>query len=118
MYTCAEILKSYTDFTTFSKKHTDVKTFDCKIELSSWELKSDNQIIYHVKANRFLRGMVKALVGTQLQVARGKITIEEFKQRIEAKECNLADFSPSSEGLFLEQVYYPESMLTSPIPYK
>lgn len=116
--TTAEIIKSNIDFTTFSKKHTDVKTFDCKIEKSYWELTSENKLIYHVQANRFLRGMVKALVGTQLQVARGRFSVDHFQELMQAKDCSLADFSPPSEGLFLEQVLYPESLLLHPLYHR
>jgi tRNA pseudouridine38-40 synthase len=64
-----------------------------------------------VKANRFLRGMVRGLVGTQLQVARGKLSIQEFRQIIESRDCTKADFSVTGHGLYLEEIYYPEGKL-------
>ena len=118
LHECAKMLKSVTDFMTFSKKNTDVKTTLCHIEQSSWELRNGNQLVYHVKANRFLRGMVKALVGTQLQVGRNRMNLDEFSKRIDAKDCSQADFSPPSEGLFLEEVSYPEHLQAKPIPHK
>lgn len=114
----ADIVKRHTDFTSFSKRNTDVKSFLCKIEESYWERTDEHQIIYHVRANRFLRGMVKALVGTQLQVARGKINLADFEQIILEKDCTLADFSPPSGGLFLEKVCYPDHLLGPPLPHR
>jgi tRNA pseudouridine38-40 synthase len=116
MNQAACLLKNHTDFTSFSKKKTDVKTFNCSIIESYWEQKDNNHIIYHVQANRFLRGMVKALVGTQLLVGRGKINLEDFEQIILSKDCTQADFSPPSYGLFLEKVIYQPALLTNPLP--
>jgi tRNA pseudouridine38-40 synthase len=118
MNQAAAILKNHQDFTSFSKKKTDVKTFNCNISESYWEQKDHNLLVYHVKANRFLRGMVKALVGTQLLVGRAKINLEEFEQIILSKNCTQADFSPPSQGLFLENVIYPDVLLTKPLPHK
>lgn len=114
----AELLKKHSDFTSFSKRNTDVKSFLCRIEESYWERLDEFNIVYHVCANRFLRGMVKALVGTQLQVARGKMSLSEFEQVILAKDCTRADFSPPSKGLFLEQVIYPEQLLGHALPHR
>ena len=99
----ASIVKSYSDFTSFSKRNTQVKTFQCSIMQSEWVREGDC-IIYKVRANRFLRGMVRALVATMLQVGRGKITLDEFKQIIEAKDCTKASFAVPAHGLFLTQV--------------
>jgi tRNA pseudouridine38-40 synthase len=104
----AAMLKEITDFTTFSKKNTQVKSFNCSIEKSDWS-KENGCLVYDVKANRFLRGMVRALVGTMLHVGRNKITIEEFRSIIEAKDSSLADFSAPAHGLFLIAVDYPEN---------
>jgi tRNA pseudouridine38-40 synthase len=101
----ALLIGSY-DFTSFSKRNTQVKTFDCTILQSEW-LAGINGLEYRVKANRFLRGMVKGLVGTMLQVGRGKITVEEFKKIIAAKDSSGADFSVPSHGLFLQKVQFP-----------
>jgi tRNA pseudouridine38-40 synthase len=64
-------------------------------------------LVYRVRANRFLRGMVKGLVGTMLQAGRGKIGEEDFRKIIESKDCTGADFTPPSHGLFLCSVNYP-----------
>ncbi|TAH04156.1 MAG: tRNA pseudouridine(38-40) synthase TruA [Sphingobacteriales bacterium] len=101
----AAILKEYEDFTSFSKRNTQVRTFFCRIEESYWEHHAGGHV-YHVRANRFLRGMVRGLVGTMLQVGRGKISEESFRKIIEAKDCTKADFSTPARGLFLVRVNY------------
>ena len=103
----AQILLPYSDFTTFSKKHTQVKTFICDIIISKWYYENEC-LVYEVKANRFLRGMVRGLVGTMLKVGRGLISLDEFKQIIEAKDCTKANFNTPANGLFLVKVTYPE----------
>jgi tRNA pseudouridine38-40 synthase len=104
----ATILKEYTDFTSFSKRNSQVKTFNCSIEYSEWQV-HEQGAVYRVKANRFLRGMVRGLVGTMLQVGRGKITLQQFRQIIEARDCTKADFSVPGHGLFLQKVVYPHN---------
>ena len=101
----AEIMK-FTDFTSFSKRNTQVKSFLCNIYTSEWVYEADC-LIYKIKANRFLRGMVKGLVGTMLLVGKKKITLDEFRAIIEAKDCTKADFSVPPDGLFLTNVIYP-----------
>lgn len=103
----AAALSGYTDFTSFSKRNSQVKTFNCRILYSEWQVRG-SCTVYRVKANRFLRGMVRGLVGTMLQVGRGKITLEKFKKIIEAKDCTKADFSVPAHGLFLQKVEYPD----------
>lgn len=110
MQQAAAILKEYTDFTSFSKRNTQVKTFICNIQESNWLLE-DNCLIYNVKANRFLRGMVRALTATMLKIGRGKISIDEFRTIIEAKDCTKASFAAPAHGLFLIQVNYPDSLV-------
>jgi tRNA pseudouridine38-40 synthase len=99
-------IKNHTDFTSFSKRNTQAKTFKCSIYQSEWIQQDDCQV-YIVKANRFLRGMVKGLVGTMLLAGKKKITLKEFTAIIEAKDCTKADFSVSADGLFLAEVVYP-----------
>lgn len=101
----ATILKEYQDFTSFSKKNTQVKTFNCTIIKSEWSFQN-NTTIYNVEANRFLRGMVRGLVGTMLKVGTGRTSIEAFRNIIESKDCSLADFSVPAHGLFLLRVLY------------
>lgn len=101
----AFILKNHHNFQTFSKKKTQVKTFICQIHTSEWYIDSQtNCLVYNVKANRFLRGMVKGLVSTMLKVGRGIMTIEQFNNIIIAQNPQQADFSAPSKGLFLQHV--------------
>ncbi len=101
----AQQLMNYQDFNSFSKKNTQVRSFVCKIEKSEWYFEND-KIIYNVVANRFLRGMVKGLVGTMLRVGTNKISIKDFSKIIKDKDCNNVDFSPPSHGLFLMSVNF------------
>lgn len=103
------ILFEYTDFTSFSKLHTDVKTNNCKIFLAEWTQSGAN-IIFTVKADRFLRNMVRALVGTILEVGTGKINLDEFRAIIERKDRGEAGLSVPAHGLFLADVEYPEML--------
>ena len=105
MQLAANVLMEYKDFASFSKKNTQVKTFNCTILKSEWS-QQDNLTVYNVEANRFLRGMVRGLVGTMLRVGTGKISIGEFRGIIESKDCTKADFSVPPFGLFLLNVRY------------
>jgi tRNA pseudouridine38-40 synthase len=104
----AALILDYEDFTSFSKRNTQVKTFRCKILASDWEVVDDGYV-YRVRANRFLRGMVRGLVGTMLQVGRGKMEEKEFREVIESQDCTRADFTTPAHGLFLVRVNYPWS---------
>ncbi|MBL0144842.1 MAG: tRNA pseudouridine(38-40) synthase TruA [Chitinophagaceae bacterium] len=105
MQEAAQLILANTDFTSFSKKNTQVHTHNCMIYESAWtELNSE--MIYTVKANRFLRGMVRGLVGTMLQVGRSKISISQFQQIILSKDFRQVDFSAPPQGLFLVNVNY------------
>ena len=106
----AEILMHVTDFETFSKKNTQVKTFECCLEESFWREEGE-RIVYRVRGNRFLRGMVRGLVGTMLRVGTEKINMEQFREIIASKDCRLADFSMPAHGLMLMEVQYPEKIL-------
>jgi tRNA pseudouridine38-40 synthase len=108
MQRAADITKSYNDFTSFSKRSTQLKSFICEIEESKWQREGDC-LVYYVMANRFLRGMVRALVATMLQVGREKMTIDEFKNVIEERNCTKARFGAPPNGLFLVAVHYPPS---------
>ena len=108
MQEAAEVIKGYTDFTSFSKRNTQVKTFNCSIMDSKWALEEEC-LVFYVKADRFLRGMVRALVATMLKIGRGKMTIAEFKNIIEEKDCSKASFAAPSRGLFLLHVNYQKN---------
>lgn len=102
----AGVIMEYEDFTSFSKRNTQVHTYNCQIKQAFWET-DGHTLVFTVEANRFLRGMVRALVATMLKVSRGNITLEELRGIIESKNCANADFSAPAKGLFLEQVIYP-----------
>ena len=107
MNEACRVLFDYTDFTSFSKLHTDVKTNNCIIYEAQWE-ETDKQLIFTVKANRFLRNMVRAIVGTLIDVGRGKLTTEDVRKIIESKNrCN-AGTSVPAPALFLCHIEYPE----------
>lgn len=95
------------DFTTFSKRNTQVKTMICELFESRWQYEQ-GMLVYRVYGNRFLRGMVRGLVATMLQAGREKITVDDLVQIREGRDCTLADFSAPPHGLFLEQVVFPD----------
>jgi tRNA pseudouridine38-40 synthase len=105
----AALIPEFQDFTSFAKRNVQVKTFVCTILESEWREEEDC-LVYRVKANRFLRGMVRGLVGTMLQVGRGRITVEDFAGILRKKDARLADFSAPGHGLFLFRVYFPDSI--------
>ena len=101
----AAILKTYNNFEAFSKRNTQVKSFECELYTSEWITRQD-VIVYRVSGNRFLRGMVKGLVGTMLKVGRKKTSLPEFIKIIESKDSALVDFSVDAQGLTLVAVGY------------
>lgn len=107
MQRAAAVLKEYEDFTSFSKRNTQVKSFRCKIEVSEW-YSEGNMLVFHIRANRFLRGMVRALTATMLKLGRGKLSEADFRSIIEAKDCTRASFAVPPQGLFLEKVVFPQ----------
>lgn len=109
MNKCSEILFDYIDFTSFSKLHTDVKTNDCTIMYARWEQQGDDYI-FTIKANRFLRNMVRAIVGTLLEAGRGKLDETGMRRIIEAKDRAVAGFSVPGNALFLEEIEYPDDI--------
>ena len=105
MNTAAKLLYEYQDFESFSKVKTDVKSFNCKIMKAEWTLE-DQHLTFHIIANRFLRKMVRAIVGTLVEVGTGKKTVEDFKKIIESKKRSEAGASVPARGLFLTEVTY------------
>lgn len=106
MNEACKILFEYRDFECFSKVHTDVRTFNCEIKEAKWE-QSGNQLKFTIAADRFLRNMVRAIVGTMINVGIGKISIDDFRKIIESKNRNEAGFSVPAQGLYLVKVAYP-----------
>ncbi len=107
LHSAAGVIKEYEDFTSFSKRNTQVKTFLCTITESRWEEKN-GCLIYNVSGNRFLRGMVRALTATMLLVGRKKLSINDFRTIIESRDNTKASFAVPPQGLFLGKVVYPD----------
>ncbi|KYP14980.1 tRNA pseudouridine(38-40) synthase TruA [Flavihumibacter sp. CACIAM 22H1] len=108
MQQAALMLMDFADFTSFSKRNTQVKTFICRLERSEWTVDGAGGLVYYVKGNRFLRGMVRALTATMLKLGRGRISLEEFRAIVASRDCTKADFAVPPHGLFLEKVNYPD----------
>lgn len=106
MIKACELLFKHVDFECFSKVNTDVRTFNCKITEANWK-QNGNQLIFTIKADRFLRNMVRAIVGTMVNIGLGKVSIAEFEKIIESKDRNKAGFSVPAHGLYLVHVSYP-----------
>lgn len=102
----AHLLTQFNDFESFSKKNTQVFTYNCSILNSVWINRPNNTLTYEVTGNRFLRGMVRGLVGTMLKVGREKLTLEQFKLIIESKNQSQTDFATPAHGLTLAAVDY------------
>jgi tRNA pseudouridine38-40 synthase len=106
MNEACQILFRHTDFECFSKVHTDVSTFNCKITAAHWQQKG-NQLIFTITADRFLRNMVRAIVGTMVNIGLGKIEVADLHQIISSKDRGKAGFSVPAHGLYLVNVSYP-----------
>ena len=110
MNEAAALLLQYTDFTSFSKLHTDVKTNNCKVTAAVWYQESPTEWVFEIEADRFLRNMVRAIVGTLLMVGRHKLSLDGFRAVIENKERSAAGDSAMGEALFLVDVKYPSEI--------
>jgi tRNA pseudouridine38-40 synthase len=94
------------DFECFSKVHTQVNNFICDVMHANWEIK-ENKLVFTIRANRFLRNMVRAIVGTLVDVGKGKITVDEVNNILASKNRCEAGHSVPAHGLFLTRIYYP-----------
>ena len=106
MNEAAKLLFNYTDFECFSKVNTDVNTFECTIFEADWKRCENDQLVFTISANRFLRNMVRSIVGTLINIGLQKITIEDFAKIIESKSRDKAGFSVPAHGLYLTQITY------------
>ncbi len=106
MNAACKILFEYTDFECFSKVHTDVNTFICKITEAHWE-QNGKELKFTITADRFLRNMVRAIVGTMVNIGIGKIEVTDLRSIIESKNRSQAGFSVPAHGLYLVKVKYP-----------
>ncbi|MDA3954900.1 MAG: tRNA pseudouridine(38-40) synthase TruA [Bacteroidales bacterium] len=109
MNKACELLPLFTDFTSFSKLHTDVKTNNCKITHAFWTLE-EHELRFTITADRFLRNMVRAIVGTLIDIGKKKITLKDFIQIIESKNRSDAGVSVPAHGLYLQNISYSDSI--------
>ena len=114
MNEAAQELLKHTDFSCFSRSKTDTFTNDCNITFANWELKNDC-LVFTITANRFLRNMVRAIVGTLLEIGQQKIGINELTTIITSKNRGNAGTSAPAHGLYLTEVKYPIGIFLSPI---
>ncbi len=108
MNDACKALLQYNDFQCFSKSNTDVKTYHCKIETAFWQLQNE-ELVFTIKADRFLRNMVRAIVGTMINIGKEAINIEDLHRIIKSKDRSEAGFSVPAYGLYLAKVDYPSS---------
>ncbi len=110
MNEAARALLDYEDFTSFSRLHTDVKTNICKIMSARWEVGDDGDLVFTITSDRFLRNMVRAIVGTMHDVGCGRLGIDGFRRVIEQRDRCKAGSSAPGNALFLTDITYPESI--------
>lgn len=110
MNEAANLLLHYQDFKCFSKSKTDVNTYNCTITEAVWK-QEGNLLIFHITADRFLRNMVRAIVGTLIKVGLGKISMDDFKKIIESRNRSKAGVSVPPQGLFLTKIIYPTATI-------
>ena len=103
------ILSHNSDFTSFSRLHSGAKSNICKIYYTRWD-ESDNRLVFTIKADRFLRNMVRAIVGTMVEIGFGKMDLKEFEEVILVKDRCRAGKSAPAKGLFLADIEYPEEI--------
>ena len=109
MNKATEVLMKFKDFKCFSRSKTDVKTFDCDISEAYW-IKENNELTFYITANRFLRNMVRAIVGTFLEIGKGKLTEGDLIDIIESRDRKMAGASVKAKGLYLSKISYPEEI--------
>lgn len=107
MNKACDILLQYYDFQCFSKTNTDVKTYHCKLMYAQWDINND-ELIFTIKADRFLRNMVRAIVGTLVNIGLGKLELEKLHDIIKSKNRSEAGFSAPAHALYLTKIEYPE----------
>ncbi len=109
MNEATKILFEYKDFQCFSKTHTEVKTYNCDIMHAEWIFKKD-ELHFVIKANRFLRNMVRSIVGTMINIGLGKIEVDELHNIIKSKNRSESGFSVPAHGLYLTHIEYPKDI--------
>ncbi|MEZ0484275.1 tRNA pseudouridine(38-40) synthase TruA [Fibrella aquatica] len=111
MNEAAALLLTYSNFKSFSKVRTNVNHYHCKLMRAEWE-QTDESLIFHIKADRFLYGMVRCIVGTMLDIGQHRMTLDQFEAIIRAEDRTMASRAAPASGLFLTEVTYPDTVLT------
>ena len=116
MNIAASSLLRYTDFTTFSKLHSSNRTNICHITHAEWVRDETNKLTFTIRSDRFLRNMIRAIVGAMVDVGRGKITAEQFEQMLASQDLSKARGSAPAKGLYLSNITYPKSIKSQNTP--
>lgn len=111
MNQAAEFLKEYNDFKCFSKSHTDVGTFECNIRMAHWS-REEGKLVFKIAADRFLRNMVRAIVGTLTEIGQGRMAAADVKGIIKSRDRAMAGVSVPAKGLYLTRISYPERLFS------
>lgn len=109
MNSAAAILKEYSDFQCFSRSRTDVRTYICQIFHAEWKMEK-NKLVFHISADRFLRNMVRAIVGTLVEIGQRKLPVAAMHEIIKSKDRAKAGASVPAHGLYLTKIEYPETI--------
>jgi tRNA pseudouridine38-40 synthase len=109
MNSAANVLLSYKNFQCFSRSNTDVKTYNCDVKEAYWKVEN-SQLIFTIKADRFLRNMVRAIVGTLLDIGFEKTSMLQFHEILKSKDRGKAGSSAPAKGLYLTKIVYPEQL--------
>ncbi|MCC8020357.1 MAG: tRNA pseudouridine(38-40) synthase TruA [Rikenellaceae bacterium] len=112
MNAAAGLLPEYEDFTTFCKLHSGNKTNICRVSFARWERQQDGGLVFTIRADRFLRNMVRSLTGTLTDVGKGKMSVEGFRDALAAKDLSRAGNTAPAAGLFLSDIRYPDEIFT------
>ncbi len=118
LHRAAEVFLGTYDFTTFSKLNTDTGSYICAVESSSWRRLDNDLLVYTVRADRFVYGMVRSLVGTIVEVARGKRSVEDIERSLAQADRSLNSPLAPARGLVLRRIYYPDNPFQSHTIYK
>jgi tRNA pseudouridine38-40 synthase len=110
MNKASKLIMKQEDFTAFSKVNTQVKTNLCKITRAEWKKDKEGNLVFTISADRFLRGMVRMIVGTMMLLGKNKITLDDFKKIMESKDCRNAGMLAPAGGLYLTRVEYPKNI--------
>ncbi|GAB4043051.1 tRNA pseudouridine(38-40) synthase TruA [Spirosoma litoris] len=111
MNEACEILLQHTNFQSFSKARANVTHFNCRLDFAYWERINDDSLTFHIRADRFLWGMVRTIVGTMIEIGQKRMSLDQFEQIILSRDRNRAGRAAPANGLFLVEVGYPEEVL-------